>query len=156
MPRISQIELCHQIKQPILSIRSTVSLSELPQTIGSGFAQLAAYSHKQHALMTDVPFVIYHDYLKMDESRIDVEVAFPVKESYTGLGSICSSFMPESQLVFCMYQGNYAETGPVYEEMAKWISEKELKIKGNCYECYYNGPEYAESLLLTKIVIPVE
>lgn len=156
MPRISQIELFQQVRQPILSIRNTVTLADLPKNIGAGFTQLAEYSHAQQVLVTDIPFVIYHDYQRMNENYIDVEVVIPVKDSYDGSERIKPSFLPESKYISCMYQGSYAETGPVYEEMAKWITEKGLKIKGDCYECYYNGVEYPESMLLTKIVIPVE
>jgi effector-binding domain-containing protein len=45
---------------------------------------------------------------------------------------------------------------PVYEEMQKWMGENGYVHAGPVYEHYYNGPEFPESELVTKIVMPVE
>jgi effector-binding domain-containing protein len=155
MPRITPIELLHYVDQPAFSIRKTVKLAELPTSIGSGFSLLAEYCRRKNVLPCEIPFVIFHDYLNSTEHQIDLDVVMPVKNAESNDPAINAIVLPQTKVICCIYQGSYVESGPVYVEMAEWAKSKGLTIVGDCYECYYNGVEYDESLLLTKITIPV-
>ena len=76
--------------------------------------------------------------------NLDVEIGFPVASPLPGKGEIQAGLIPEGKIVFCMYLGGYGEIGPVYEEMAKWITDKGLIPEGTAYEYYYNDPEFPE------------
>lgn len=156
MPKMSNIELLYQVKQPILSIKATVTLDELPMTIGSSFGKLGGYLAELGELMTDIPFVIYHNFENMDSRKIEVEIGFPVTHELPEKDNIKFSVIPESKIIFCMYRGAYGEITPVYTEMGQWLQKNGYKAKGPCYEYYYNDNTFPESELLTKVVIPFE
>lgn len=153
MPKISRIELLKQREQPTLVIRTHTSIQDLPRLIGESYGKLGAYLQERGELLSDIPFVAYHN---MDMQNLDVEIGFPVASPLPGKGEIQAGQIPEGKIVFCMYLGGYAEIGPVYEEMAKWITDKGLIPEGTAYEYYYNDPEFPENQLLTKIVMTVK
>lgn len=153
MPKISRIEMLKQREQPTLTIRTHTKVQDLPQLIGESYGKLGAYLQEMGELMSDIPFVAYHN---MDMQNLDVEIGFPVAMPLPGKGEIKPSFIPEGKIVFCMYLGSYAEVGPVYEEMAKWITDKGLIPGETAYEYYYNDPEFPENQLLTKIIMTVK
>ncbi|MGI6005482.1 MAG: GyrI-like domain-containing protein [Christensenellales bacterium] len=152
MPRISAIEVFKQMPQPTLSIRTRTKVQDLPQLIGESYSKMARYLHELGELLTDVPFVCYHN---MDMQDLDVEIGFPVAGPLPEKENMKPGGIAQGHMVFCMYRGPYGEMAPVYDEMAKWIDENGYQAVGTAYEHYYNGPEFSESELLTKIVMPV-
>lgn len=152
MPRVSNIELLRKREQPTLSIRTRAKVEDLPMLIGEGYCRMAEYLKELGELLSDVPYVAYHN---MDMQNLDVKIGFPVSKVLPGKGEIQSGSIPESNVVFCMYRGAYREMASTYGEMAGWIEKNGLTPTGTAYEYYYNGPEYPESELLTMIVMPV-
>ncbi|KAF5088453.1 GyrI-like small molecule binding domain protein [anaerobic digester metagenome] len=152
MPRISNIELLQKREQPTLSIRTRAKVEDLPMLIGGGYGRMAAYMKELGELLSDVPYVAYHN---MDMQNLDVEMGFPVSKVLPEKGDMQPGSIPGGRVVFCMYRGAYRDMAPTYEEMAGWIEKNGLKPVGTAYEHYYNGPEYPESELLTMIVMPV-
>jgi effector-binding domain-containing protein len=153
MPKMSEIALLKLIEQPSLSIRKKVRVQDLPLLIGESYGKIAQYLGELGEIMADMPFVCYHN---LDMQNLDIEIGFPVSKSLPEKEDIKPSRIPEGYIVFCMYRGPYKEMEPVYIEMAKWIEENGLKPTGISYEFYFNGPEFPESELLTKIVMPVK
>ena len=153
MPRVSMISLLKQNEQPTLVVRARTKLENLPQLIGESYGKLCAYLEKLGETVSDVPFVAYHN---MDMQALDVEIGFPVANPLPEEGEIKSGLIPAGTRIFCIYRGPYGEMAPVYEEMQKWISENRCVPAGPVYEHYYNGPEFPESELVTKIVMPVK
>lgn len=152
MPRVSNIELLRKREQPTLSIRTRAKVEDLPMLIGEGYCRMADYLKELGELLSDVPYVAYHN---MDMQNLDVEIGFPVSKTLPEKGEIQPGSIPEGNVVFCMYRGAYREMASTYSEMADWIGKNGLKPAGTAYEYYYNGPEYPESELLTMIVMPV-
>lgn len=156
MPRVSNIELLKQVKQPTITIRTFTKVEDLPMLIGQSYGRIAAYLKELGELMTDVPFVAYHN---MDMNNLDVEIGFKVSAKLPDRGEIKAAVLPESTVVFCMYRGPYNEIEAPYNEMAKWITANGYIPSGSSYEYYYNGPESPEcpkEELLTKIIMPIE
>lgn len=153
MPKMSNIQTIKQREQPTLIIRLTTRVEELPQVIGASYGKIVAYLDEIGELMTDVPFVAYHN---MDMQNLDVEMGFPVAKSYPGNGEVKPGLIPEGKIIFCMYRGPYAEMEPVYMEMSQWFEENNCQPEGISYEYYYNDPEFPESEWLTKIVMPIK
>lgn len=152
MPRVSNIEVLRKREQPTLFIRTRTGVERLPMLIGESYCKMAAYLEELGEHVSDVPYVAYHN---MDMQDLDVEIGFPVAKALPEKGDIQAGSIPEGNVVFCMYRGAYREMASAYNDMAAWIEEHGLKPVGSVYECYYNGPEFPESELLTMIVMPV-
>ena len=152
MPKISNIELIKAAKQPVLSIRTNTSTANLPSVIGDSFKRISEYLNEINELMSDVPFVAYHS---LDPEDLDIEIGFPVSRPLPGKNDVKPSFFHETLAVFSMFRGPYSEMESLYNEMNNWIEESSYHFSGVYYEYYYNGIEFPESELLTKVLIPV-
>lgn len=152
MPRVSKIEMLRKREQPTLSIRTRAKVEDLPMLIGDGYCRMAEYLKELGEMLSDVPYVAYHN---MDMQDLDVEIGFPVSTVLPGKGDIRSGTIEEGNVVFCMYRGPYGDMAPTYGEMMGWTEKNALTPTSTVYECYYNGPEWPESELLTMILMPV-
>ena len=152
MPNMTDVILVRQPEQATITIRTTTKVQELPGLIGGSYAKIAGYLGELGEMMSDVPFVCYHN---MDMQALDVEIGFPVAMPLPERREIRTSSIPEGFVVFCMYRGPYSEMASVYDEMAKWINDNGFVPIGTAYEFYYNGPDCPESELLTKVMMPV-
>ena len=152
MPKVSNIELIKIGKQPVLSVRTITNAANLPSVIGENFRKIADYLEETNELMSDVPFVAYHS---LDPEDMDIEIGFPVPIPLSGKGDIKASFFQEGLAVFSMFRGSYGDMEPLYSEMTEWIEKNGYRFSGAYYEFYYNGIEFPESELLTKVLIPV-
>lgn len=153
MPKMSRVELLKQSEQPTLVIRTRAKVGGLQKLIGESYCKLSVYLEELGETLSDVPFVAYHN---MDMQDLDVEIGFPVADPLPGKGEIQSGSIPAGLRIFCMYRGAYTQMEPVYQEMQKWMSDHGYEPEGAAYEHYYNDPEFPESDLLTKIVMPVK
>ena len=99
--------------------------------------------------------VILAQHPNLDPEDMEIEIGFPVPASFPGKGDVKASFLEETLAVFCMFLGSYSDMEPLYNEMTSWIEENGYRFSGAYYEFYYNGIEFPESELLTKVLIPV-
>ena len=152
MPKVSNIELIKLGKQPVLSVRTITNAANLPSVIGENFRKIADYLKEIGELMSDVPFVAYHS---LDPEDMDIEIGFPVSSPLSGRDDIKASFFQEGLAVFSMFRGSYGDMESLYNEMTEWMEENGYRFSGAFYEFYYNGIEFPESELLTKVLIPV-
>lgn len=152
MPRVSNIEILYKNDQPTISIRTRTNVQSLPMLIGEGYGKLAAYLKELGELLSDVPYVAYHN---MDMNDLDVEIGFPVSKALPDRDNVKAGVIPAGKSVFCMFRGHYSEMEPTYEEMMKWLLDNGYTPLNTVYEHYYNGPEFPESEMLTMIVMPV-
>ena len=153
MPKMSNIEILELPKQPVLSVKFTTRVEELPKVIGETFHKISHYLKSLNIIISDVPFVAFHN---NNMNNLDVEIGFHTPKLIAGHGDIKESYLPERKVVFCMYRGPYGEMEPLYNEMTQWVKDNGYQLMGTFYEYYYNGPEFPESELLTKVVIPVK
>ena len=153
MPRITDIMLHEQKEMNTLVVRTRTTVQNLPKLIGGSYGKIAAYLGELQEVMADIPFVAYQN---MDMQDLDVEIGFPVAKKLLAKGDIKAGIIPAGLMVSCMYQGAYGKMQSVYEEMTKWMQENGYAPSGAAYECYYNGPDYPENLLLTRIMMQVK
>jgi len=155
MPRVSSIELLKRPKQPVLSIKTKANVEKLPVLIEESYTKIGYYIEEIGEIMSDVPFVAYHNMGDME--NLDVEMGFPVYKSLSGKGDIESSYLPEMKAIYSIHRGPYLEAEATYVEMIKWAEDNKLKQTGTFYEYYLNSPlDVDESDLLTIILIEVE
>jgi effector-binding domain-containing protein len=148
------IEMKEKKAQPVLSVRTVTSVTNLPQEIGKAYGSIMQYLNELGEQPADCPFTAYFN---MDMENLDVEIGFPVSKKLPGEGEIKQSEIPAGRYVECMYKGVYAEMVPAYDAMNKWIADNGYEAVGSTYEYYYNSPrDVPESELLTKIMLPLK
>jgi len=153
MPRITDFMLLKQTQQPIVSIRKTISVQEIPVILGECFGKLGQYLEQNNEIPVELPFVAFHNVRNLDESNVDIEIGFPVSREIHSDPEINSYTLPEAKKVFCMFRGDYNEMPPMYEEMWKWIRENGYTDNNVAYEVYYNSIGYPMEDMLTKVVM---
>ncbi len=148
------INLVEKGDQPMLEVRKTTSVGQLPQEIGKAYDEIIRYLGEIGELPSGSPFVAYYN---MDMEHLDVEMGFPVSKQLKGKGDVNAGTIPAGRYVECLYRGPYQGSVPVYDAINKWISEKHIEATGTVYEYYYNSPEdVPEEELITKIVFAVK
>lgn len=154
MPLVSRIEIIKKAKQPVLSIKATTHMENLPMLIGESYEKLENYLKEIGEYPGDIPYVRYFN---MDMENLEVELGFPVYKELPGKGDIESSYLPEMKAAYTIYKGPYQEMGPSYNEVMKWVEEKKLNPDGTFIEAYYNSPDdVSEDDLITEIIIPLK
>ena len=156
MPQVSDIRLMVRAEQPVLSTRTKVSYKDLEWTLARKRQDALALLRKTGEYMTDVPFIIYYDYLNMDIYDLDVEICFPVSCLMEGDENVRSRVIPQSKVVHCLFKGDYEEIDYLYGEMNFWMMQKGYEPEGTAYEFYYRRKEEPFDDGLTKIVLPVK
>ncbi|MCD7916580.1 MAG: GyrI-like domain-containing protein [Tannerellaceae bacterium] len=154
MPKLTNIIERYQTAQPVLLVRVYLPMEELPDLFEEYSARVSSYVKQFGEELTDVPFVIYYDYLSMDMEQVDIEICYPVSRSLPSKNEIISKIIPPSKIIFSMHKGSYTDTSPLYGEMTTWIMEKGYEPQGPSYEYYFNGFTYPGYDQLIKVVIP--
>ncbi|HPH96948.1 MAG TPA: GyrI-like domain-containing protein [Anaerolineaceae bacterium] len=147
-------ETFEQIEQPVLTIRTTTSVSELPSLIGSAYEQVMAHLSSLGQQPAGDPFVIYYN---MDMQALDVEMGYPVKSSLPGSGDVQLSHLPAGPMAACLYTGPYADCAPAYEALTTWVVDNGYETTGVSVEYYLNSPaQTPPEQLQTRIVFPLQ
>lgn len=155
MPQVSDIRLMVRTEQPVLSTRTKASYKELERVFAEKRKDALNLLRRTGEYMTDVPFIIYYDYLNMDKYELDVEICFPVARWMEGNESVRPRIIPQKKVVHCLFRGDYEEMDYLYGEMTAWITCKGYEPEGTAYEFYYLKKENPYDEWLTKIVLPV-
>lgn len=149
-----QIELSDTPSQPVLSMRSHTSLSELPKYLGYAFQSVIDYLNEIGEVPVDAPFAAYYS---DDMENLDVEAGFPVSHPIPGKDNLVSSEIPAGRKVSCLYKGPYTEMNTVYGAVQAWMEQNNYIPTGVVYEFYYNSPgEVPDQELLTRIVFLIK
>jgi len=149
-----KIVLKEKEAQPVLSIRKTTSVGNLPEEIGKAYESILQYLNELGEKPAEAPFTAYYN---MDMEHLDVEMGFPVAEPLKGRDEIKSGEIPAGKYTECMYKGPYEEMTLPYDAMNRWISENGHIPTGVTYEVYYNSPaDVPEIELLTKIMFQIK
>lgn len=156
MAQVSDIRLMVRAEQPVLSARIQVSYKDLEKMFTQKREDALTLLRKAGEYMTDVPFIIYYDYLDMDLYNLDVEICFPVSCLMEGYEGVQPRIIPQSKVVHCLFKGDYDEMNYLYGEMTFWIMQKGYEPEGMAYEYYYRKKEQPDDERLTKIVLPVK
>jgi effector-binding domain-containing protein len=147
-------ELQEQKSQPVLSIRRTTAVGDLPVVLGEAFGKIAQYLGEIGEQPGGPPFAAYHN---MDVQNLDVEIGFPVPRVLGGRDDIQAGEIPEGKYAACLYTGPYNKIEPAYNALTTWVEEQGHVAKGVAYEIYLNDPaETPEEALMTQILFPLE
>jgi effector-binding domain-containing protein len=150
-----QFAVSDQPAQPVLSKRTVIPVSALPQELGKAYREIITYLGEIGEMAAvDSAFAAYYN---MDMEHLDVEMGFAVTKSLPGKGEIKAGEIAAGKQVSYLYKGPFEGLKPVYNALLQWIGENGHTPTGIAYEFYYNSPnEVPESDLLTKIILPLE
>ena len=141
-------------EQPVLSVRTTIPVEEMPTTLGRAFGAIMAQIESLGEYPEGMPFVAYYN---MDMQALDIEIGFPTARSLPGQGEVQPSSIPAGPVATCEYTGPYEELSAPYEELRAWVVEHGYEPTGISYEYYLNGPDDAPpSGYKTRIVFPLK
>ena len=147
-------ELVEQSPQPILSIRTTTTIKELPQELGKAYGAIGQYLGQLGEQPAGAPYAAYFNW---DSKDFDVEIGFPVSGTFSEKDDIKSSEIPGGKLARCLYTGPYNKIEPAYNALTAWVKENGYEATGVAYEFYLNDPgETPQEELMTQIVFPLK
>ena len=139
--------------QPTLSVRTTTSVSALPQTIGEIYQEIAGYLSELKSAPAGFPFVIYYN---MDMDRLDAEIGFPAVPGSPGTGRIKASVLPGGRFLHMVHTGPYRTLDQSYQKAMAYLEQERIVVQEWMYEMYYNDPdETPEEKLLTGVFFPI-
>lgn len=140
--------------QPVLSVRTTTQVEQLPMELGRIFGAIAQLLCEMNEQPGGMPFVAYYN---MDMQALEVEVGFPVQQPLPGKGEIECREIPAGKYASTLYVGPYEEMAPAYDSMNQWLAEHGYEPTGITYEYYLNGPDTATPQeYQTRIVFPLK
>lgn len=153
MARVTPINLYESAEQPVLYIRKTAAIQDVPLLTFECFGLLTAHLELLGETLADIPYVSYRHF---GSKAFEVEFGFPVASPLKERDPIKSGFIPAGIYIFCFYRGPYSQMESVYREMEQWIEDNGYQSKNIIYEQYCNGPEYPSRDMLTKIIMAIE
>jgi effector-binding domain-containing protein len=147
-------EIKEQSSQPVLSVRTTTSVQELPKVLGEAYRAIAEFLGKTGQQPSGPPFAAYYN---MDMQNLDVEAGFPVSRTLEGRGNIQASVIPAGKAATTLHTGPYSEIEPAYQALTQWMGEQSRKATGVAYEFYLNDPsDTPPEELQTRIQMPLK
>ena len=139
----------------VVSLSRTGSYSGMGPVLGELFRWVSVNG----VPIVGAPFgVFYDDPAEVNPDSTRYEVALPVPDGTEpdSTPGIEIRKWGGFRVVSTMHLGSYAETGPAYARLQKWIPENGLVIAGSPIEFYYNSPmEVAPESLRTEVAFPV-
>ena len=132
------LQIVETEKQPVLSVKTTTSVSNMPNVVGRAYSSIVNYIMEKGEEPVGPAFIAYYN---MDMENLNVEIGFPVTKEIEGKDDIVLRYIPAGKKATGFHKGSYGEIGPVYEQLTKFISEKGYKPTGVTYEYYYNAPD---------------
>jgi effector-binding domain-containing protein len=148
-----RIERIHTDDQPVLCIRTTCKVEELPQLIGSAYGKIMQVLAQQNQQASGAPYVAYFN---MDMQALQVEMGFPVAQALPGQGDVIAGVIPGGLKLTTMYTGPYEKMVPAYDQLVEYAKANSLEPTGTSYEYYFTGPETPIEQHQTQIVFPIK
>ena len=140
-------------EQKTAAVRLTVSIDELPASVGAAYGKIMAHLANTDARIVGPPFVLYHN---ADMHALDVEIGFPVDRNVPGEGRVESSLLPGGRVLSAIHVGPYAKLEQTYAPLMKHIEDEGLQVTEWMYELYLNSPETTpQEQLQTEICFPL-
>ena len=121
--------------QRVLSVRSRVPEADVPEFVGTAFAEIYGLLRDRSVEPSGHPSVLYHEFGAM----IDVEAAVPVDVDVPTEGRIAVVILPGTTVVRTLHVGPYERLGDTYAELTRWISDRDLAPAGPVREHYLTG-----------------
>lgn len=132
------MQIIERKETPTLSVRYRTPVSELPNTMGEMYGEIAAYMGKNRIPFAGSPFIVYYN---MDMNDLDVEVGFPLVKPDAGEGRIAGSMLRGGLFATAKHTGPYTTLEGTYNALTAFIKEKGVQTETFMFEEYLNSPE---------------
>lgn len=123
--------------QPVLTVRTTAAVEELPQFFGEAYGSIMRYLAELGEQPAGMPFAAYYN---MDMQALDVEAGFPVATVLKGKGNIKAGKIRGGKFAVTTHVGSYDSVGPAYETLADFAKQQGFEVGEIAYEYYLNDP----------------
>jgi effector-binding domain-containing protein len=147
---MSNINRGYVSAQKVISIRETITQSQISAKLGELYGQLVAYAMATGVQQVNAPLCIYHHF--SDES-VEMEPAIPVNNLPPSKDNINAYEMPQRDVVSGTFSGAYDNLGAAHAEMNAWIKAKGYTINGSPWEHYITDPGMVKDTSAWKTVI---
>jgi len=119
--------------QPVIAIRATVAMTELPEFYRTAYEDLAAFAQRHDVTVTGPPYGIAHG---MPADTIDVSAALPVAGPVPADDRVAFTALPAGRVATLTATGSYEHLARAYEALLAWISEHGLAPGQLAWEQY--------------------
>jgi effector-binding domain-containing protein len=149
-----KIKLLELPDQPVLSMRTTTAVEDLPKFLGKAYNGIMQYITELGKGPSGMPFAAYYN---LDMKALDIEAGFPVKTALPAKGEILSNVIPAAKFATTIHRGSYDTMVPAYEALNDWIKANNYEATGVAYEYYLNDPNSDPSIVAeTEIRFPLK
>jgi effector-binding domain-containing protein len=129
-----RVEVTELAAQPVLSIRETIPVARLGDTMGERIGVLSRFLRERGTPPAGPPYVRYHTFT---DTETDMEFGVPVKEPTTGDGSISSGHLPAGPAVTTWHLSAHDRLGEAYARLDAWRTENGREPAGPAWEVYH-------------------
>ena len=137
------MEIKNLKSQPVVSIRTTISLEQIQDVLGQGYGKVMEFLGRNGIQPADAPFALYRN---EDMQALDIEFGFPVSE-VDGLAKLVASEpelqlaeLPAGKAAVALHTGPYMQLEKTYTELTNWVKQQGLETSGICFERYIDDP----------------
>ncbi len=149
------MEIKNLKSQPVVSIRTTISLEQIQDVLGRGYGKIMEFLGRNGLHPADAPFALYRN---EDMQALDIEFGFPV-QSAEGLAALVASEpelqlaeLPAGKAAVALHTGPYMQLEKTYTELTNWVKQQGLETSGICFERYIDDPDSVpEDKLKTEV-----
>lgn len=137
-----------------ISLRST--LSQMPATMGEGFATLGRMFATAKAQMAGNPLAHYTDF---DATSASFELGFPVLEAdipALRAAGVSIGKTPGGRNMTATLVGPYDTVSQTYDRMTAAMKQQQLSGSKDMWESYISPPETPPEQIRTDVIWPVE
>ena len=140
--------------QPILSIRTTVTMDKIGEAMGPLFGEVYGCIQQSGQEPAGMPFAIYHS---MDGGMVDLECGMPVASPMDSVGRVQAGELPAGTVATVTHMGPYDALRQTWAALMEWMSSQGHRPAGAPWEVYVTDPgaEPDQSRWRTDIFFPV-
>jgi effector-binding domain-containing protein len=156
------VEVQQLVTQPVVQIRTTIRIAELPEAVGERVSAIADYLRRGEIATAGPPYVRYHTF---GEGETDFELGVPVVKPVAGEGRVAAGELPAGPAISTWHTGPHGQLGEAYARIASWLRENGRGSGGPAWEVYpwldvfnYAGPSTLDdpASWRTQLVQPIK
>ena len=152
---VEPIELKTITPRNVVTIRETIPMDAIAQTLGRIYGKVAAYLERIGVQPDGPPF---SRYFSMTDDGVDLDAGFPVAAPISGEGQIAASELPGGEAAVTWHIGPYDTLPQTYNAIMDWMRENDREAGGACWEIYWTDPtpDSNPAEWRTEIIWPVQ
>jgi effector-binding domain-containing protein len=127
-------------EQAAAVVHAVVAADELPEFLGSAFAEVGAALARQSVFPAGPPFGRY----QIVEGGFEVEAGFATTGEVAADGRVEPLVLPGGDIAETVHIGAYSDVAAAYTAVAGWLADSGREPAGAPWEMYLDPPDVAE------------